>query len=260
MTLVDLVNCDLAFFYGLEMSVLCAIHAVLASSIPVPVPVARITTLALDVSAFVFLMYLSAGVIIQYACLRLGRVCLSEVVSDEDAHRAILLAITALSVALTAAKWGLEGKSFFYLKMVAEEEEEGGKDGRLRLLLAVAAASVAVNLVLRSLLKLHKRGMERRLPKQTERHEQQRRFPLGCYALSAAVTLGLFSLLAASLRTPGEEEARFALMGVCCIAAPAWAVFRDGRMREYAGKRLARAVSAWRWKGGGARVGPVKTA
>ena len=103
-SLMDLLNADLCRAMFLNGFFLASVSLLIAAGLRLPRPVALALTSVMRASSYGFLIYLTSGVVVQFAHVQLRRASVLDDtrVTDEAVQRGVKAAVTAASLALVA--------------------------------------------------------------------------------------------------------------------------------------------------------------
>ncbi len=231
--LADLANVDLARAYRGLFVLAIVINSVTVSGVGVDFALAFVMGHSMDFFATLFIMYLSVGVVFQYARLKLKTVNLFEAVSDERIHnfvRSLLGTLASLVVALRC----YFGAYSMAMPGLTQQED---MDIRLHLsastMIFIGLSSLVINVTLRTLVFIERRGHNRSC---NDSHLEGRH-PPACKYVGLSVTFVAFVIVTfLCYNVPGIRE--IMVYGMFCIVAPSIAILSNKSTRAFAAKRL----------------------
>ena len=182
-----------------------------------------------------FAIYISAGISIQLAHVRLKVVNIFENITEESVSSVMRLVTFGFSNLICGAKILYGSHSIFYSMMTKTEERKSHVVAAMVAILGLI--SLIINVTLRIVIYLEKKKYHR------IRKDQQAKtdIPFGAYISFALVLLLLIVAVVAAYWTGTESTytaTRHVLLALFCTVLPCFVICKNDKMKHYAKRRL----------------------
>ncbi len=233
--LTDQVTSDLAVLYFVNFSIHIIMNATAILDITIPSVPAFVLSQIADVCGASFAIYISAGICIQFAHIKLQVVNIFENITEESVSSVMRLVTFGFSNLICGAKILYGSHSIFYSMMTKTEERKPYVGAAMVAILGLI--SLIVNVTLRIVIYMEKKKYHR-----IQRDWQAKAdIPFGAY-ISFALVLLLLIVAVVVARLTGTKGAyittRHVLLGLFCTALPCCLIYKNDKMKMYAQRTL----------------------
>ncbi len=236
-TLVDRAHCDLANVYRLCLVCSLVGNVCLSAEITVPFWPAFALSHLLDFLATLFVLYLSIGIIIQYAHVKLKVTTLFEGLSEDTTHLFIRSILGFLAAVVVGTRCFFGAYSFVF-PILLKKKMDIYLDLTVAIMLCLCFVSLAINITLQGLIHLERQRSN--LVCGSRPHGVRYNPPTSRYALlSLVLAMVVLSNVAVVLSETFYSTGKELLHGVMCILFPFLVIASSKKIRHSALRRLA---------------------